>query len=344
MLTILKPRIRLLQQLDRYAKFAVEPLEKGYGHTLGNALRRVLLSSIEGTAVTSIQIDGVLHEFSTIPGVIEDTTEVILNLKELAIRSINGALDGARSARVEARGEGEVTGADVVLPPMMEVVNKEQRIATLSSRHSVLNMTLNIESGKGYQPANRQDKMHKPIGTIPIDAIFTPVRRVNYFVEPTRVGQKTDYDRLVLEIWTNGTIQPADAISQAAKILDTYLQLFFDFAEREEQERKSEEVVERERDRVLDYRIDDLDFSVRTYNCLKRENIETLEDLVRRTDHDLMNIRNFGKKSLTEVKEKLMALGLSLREPPMDEDYEELDEEEVFPQLENEDDDDEDLT
>jgi DNA-directed RNA polymerase subunit alpha len=342
MLTILRPRIRLVLQQDRYAKFSVEPLEKGYGHTLGNALRRVLLSSIEGTAITSIQIDGVLHEFSTIPGVIEDTTEIILNLKELAIRSVNGTLESARTARIEAHGEGEVTGADIVLPPMLEVVNKEQRIATLSAKSAVLNVTLNVESGKGYQPANRQDKMHKPIGTIPIDAVFTPVRRVNYFVEPTRVGQKTDYDRLVLEIWTNGTILPADAVSQAAKILDTYLQLFFDFAEREEQERQREEVEITQKDRVLDYRIDDLDFSVRTYNCLKRESIETLEDLVRRTEHDLMNIRNFGKKSLTEVKEKLMALGLLLREPPMDEEYEE-DEEEGFPQLDSEDED-EDLT
>lgn len=339
MLTILRPRIRQVQQLDRYAKFSVEPLEKGYGHTLGNALRRVLLSSIEGTAITSIQIDGVLHEFSTIPGVVEDTTEMILNLKELAIRSINGTLEGARTARIEAKGEGEITGADIVLPPMLEVINKEQRIATLTSRNASLNVTLNIESGKGYQPAKSQDKMHKPIGTIPIDAVFTPVRRVNYYVEPTRVGQKTDYDRLVLEIWTNGTIAPADAISQAAKILDTYLQLFFDFAEREEQERKMEEVEVREKDRVLDYRIDDLDFSVRTYNCLKREGVETLEDLVRRTEHDLMNIRNFGKKSLNEVKDKLTALGLALREPPMDEDFDEMDEEEGFPQLETEDDD-----
>lgn len=309
-----KPKIRCLEEQEKYGKFVVEPLERGYGTTLGTALRRVMLTSIRGPAITAVSISGVLHEFSTIPGIMEDVTDILLNLKELAIRTTVGPLTETKTGRVQARGKGEVTGADLQLPPELEVVTAEQHIATLTSDNAALSAELTVQEGTGYLPAEKQKRSEMPIGVIPVDAVFTPVRRVNLYVEPTRVGHQTDLDRLILEIWTNGTVQPSAAISQAAKILDRHLQIFFDFAEREAAEKRGVEDEVRERDRVLAYRIEELDFSVRTYNCLQRASVETLADLVQMTEDRLMQIRNFGKKSLNEVKEKLASLSLVLRE------------------------------
>lgn len=310
------PRIEMLADEPTYGKFVVEPLEQGFGYTIGNALRRVLLSSIPGAAVTSIKIDGVLHEFSTIPGVKEDTTELILNLRELYVKMRDGAAaDGEPlTVRMEVHGPGDVTGADIQTPPGVEIVNPEVHIATLNDETANLSAELTIERGRGYVLPENQENVKETIGVIPVGAVFTPVRKVSYTVDPTRVGHKTDYDRLVLEVTTNGTLLPSEAVSIAAKTLDRQLRLFFDFARRP-------------RDGYADYgeagpgalpgppdaRIEELDFSVRTYNCLKKANVLTIHELVQLTEADLMNIRNFGKKSLNEVKDKLESLNLSLR-------------------------------
>jgi DNA-directed RNA polymerase subunit alpha len=320
----LTPRIERLDdgKEPRFGSFLIEPLERGYGTTLGNAMRRVLLSSIPGAAVTFVSIEGVLHEFSTIPGVVEDTTELLLNLKELAIRilepSEGSTLDlphtpteGPRILRIERTGPGEVLGADVEGPSDVEVVNKDLHIATLDSAEAVLTVQMEVERGRGYVAAEEHDTSRRPIGWIPVDSIFTPVRRVGFRVEPTRVGHLTDFDRLVLEVQTNGTIDPADAISDAAKVLDRYLILFFDFQHQEEELAglpEAESAVSRQ----LQTRIEDLDFSVRTMNCLRREGVATVGELVKRTESDLMAIRNFGRKSLQEVKDKLTSMGLEL--------------------------------
>lgn len=324
---LLKPKVRCLEQRERYGKFVVEPLERGYGTTLGNALRRVLLASLEGAAISSVKIEGIQHEFTTLKGVVEDCTEIILNFKELAIAFMNGTLDEPKTGRIEAKGEGEVTGADVQLPPGLHVVNHELHIATLTSRTASLHIELIVEKGKGYAPAEKRDRASLPIGQIPIDAMFAPIRRVNYFVEPTRVGYKSDFDRLTMEMWTNGTIEPNRALTEAARILDEHLHLFFDFIQREEDERKGEQSQVLRKDRVLDYRTDDLDFSVRTANCLRRGRIETLRDLIQHTEEDLLKIRNFGRKSLNEVLEKLSTFGLKLKEskPETEEPDDDLD-------------------
>jgi len=303
-----------LDQLEHYGKFVVEPLERGYGTTLGNSLRRVLLSSIEGAAVTSVKIEGVQHEFSTIKGVAEDCTEIILNIKDLAISVSDGALDEPTVGRIEVKGQGEVTGADVQLPQGLEVVTPETHIATLTTKSASFKMELCIEKGKGYFPVDKRDRSNLPVGQIPVDAIYTPVRRVNYFVEPTRVGHKSDYDRLTMEIWTSGAIEPNRSLTEAALILSRCLDLFLDFIEREEEEKQSEEARAMRRDKVLEYRTDDLDFSVRTYNCLRKARVETLGALIQYTEPELLVIRNFGRKSLTEVLEKLATFGLRLRE------------------------------
>lgn len=335
------PRIETLEENDTYGKFVIEPLERGFGTTIGNGLRRVMLSSIPGAAITSIKIDGVLHEFSTIPGVKEDTTELILNLREINVRMLrDGASRPEPRLEVDVHGPGDVTGADIQTPPDVEIVNPEVHIATLDSESAHLKMEMAIEIGRGYVPPDKQERAKQTIGVIPVGAVFTPVRKVSYTVEPTRVGHKTDYDRLVLEIWTNGTLGPSDAISDAAKILDKYLRLFFDFSNR-----PRTGFADFGADGVMagpqapDARIEELDFSVRTYNCLKKANILTIGELVQYSETDLMNIRNFGKKSLTEVKEKLTMLGVSLRkakegEPPAiapqsDEDYDEDEEAEI---------------
>ncbi|MFB3881316.1 MAG: DNA-directed RNA polymerase subunit alpha [Armatimonadota bacterium] len=335
----LTPRIERLDDGSdpRYGQFLVEPLERGYGTTLGNALRRVLLSSIPGAAITFVTIEGVLHEFSTIPGVVEDTMEILLNLKGLGIKVLESPegpemgqppTEGPRILRIERRGPGEVLGADVEAPSDVEIVNKDLHIATLDTAEAVLNVQMEVERGRGYVPAEEQDASRRPIGAVPMDAVFTPVRKVGFRVEPTRVGHMTDFDRLIIDVTTNGTIDPADAISDAAKILDRYLILFFDFQQQEE-ELAGAPTVESAASRQLQTRIEDLDFSVRTSNCLRREGIGTVGELVQRTESDLMAIRNFGRKSLVEVKEKLATMGLTLRSesgeeigPPEDDEEE----------------------
>jgi len=309
------PRIEILEENENYGKFVIEPQERGFGTTLGNALRRVMLSSIPGAAVTTIKIDGVLHEFSTIPGVKEDTTELILNLRELNVKMVH---DGTvrpepKIIEIDVHGPGDVTGADIKTPPEIEVVNPEVHIATLDDETAHLKMEMTVELGRGYVPPEKQERAKQTIGLIPIGAVFTPVRKVSYTVEPTRVGHKTDYDRLVLEVWTNGTIRPSDAISDAAKILDKHLRMFFDFSSSPGSGLIDFGVGSPvSGQQAPDARIEELDFSVRTYNCLKKANILTIGELVQYSEADLMNIRNFGKKSLTEVKDKLAMLGLNL--------------------------------
>ncbi|MBE3591313.1 MAG: DNA-directed RNA polymerase subunit alpha [Firmicutes bacterium] len=295
---------------DRYGRFVVEPLERGYGTTLGNSLRRILLSSLPGAAVTSVKIDGVLHEFSSIPGVLEDVTDIILNLKGLAIK-MHG--DGPQVVRIEAEGEGEVTAGDIQTGPDVEIVNPDHHIATLD-KNGRLAMEMTVERGRGYVPADRNKRPDQPIGVIPIDSIFSPIRRVNYQVTDTRVGQVTNYDRLTLDVWTNGTIAPEEAVSYAAKILAEHLNLFIGLTDKVGEVEIMVEKEGDERDRLLSQSIDELELSVRSYNCLKRAGINTIGELVAKTPEDMMKVRNLGKKSLEEVQEKLAALGLSLRQ------------------------------
>jgi DNA-directed RNA polymerase subunit alpha len=335
----LTPRIERLDAAadPRFGEFVVEPLERGYGTTLGNALRRVLLSSIPGAAITFVTIESVLHEFSTIPGAVEDPTEILLNLKELAIKALDTLAEpdaaqppaeGPRILRIERTGPGEVLGADVETPSDVEIVNKDQHIATLDSADASLSIQMEVERSRGYVAAEEHDTSRRPIGAIPVDSIFTPVRRVGFRVEPTRVGHMTDFDRLILEVTTNGTIDPADAISDAAKVLDRYLILFFDFQQQEEELAGAPE-VESAVARQLQTRVEDLDFSVRTSNCLRREGIGTVGELVQRTESDLMAIRNFGRKSLQEVRDKLATMDLTLADesdqPPSEEEEDDAD-------------------
>ncbi len=321
-LDTLTPRIERLDdgRDPRFGSFLIEPLERGYGATLGNPLRRVLLSSIPGAAVTFVTIEGVLHEFSTIPGVVEDTTEILLNLKELAVKILEspmsaemgqGPLEGPRILRIDRSGPGEVLAADIEAPADVEVVNKDLHIATLDSPNARLSVQMEVERGRGYLTAEEHDTSRRPIGAIPVDSIFTPVRKVAMRVEPTRVGHMTELDRLIIEVTTNGTIDPADAISDASKILDRYLILFFDFQHQEEELAGVPE-GESTLARQLQTRIEDLDFSVRTMNCLRREGIATVGELIQRSENDLMAIRNFGRKSATEVRDKLAGMGLKL--------------------------------
>jgi len=314
-----QPRVRALQVSDRYGKFVVDPLPKGYGHTLGASLRRVLLTSIEGVAITAVQVQGVQHEFSTIPGIVEDMMEIVLNLKEIGIKSVNGRLEGPLAARIDKVGEGRVTGADVQLPPGVVIVSPEKPICTLSKAEARFDAVLTIESGTGYVPSGMQERS-KTIGTIPVDAIYSPVTRVNYFVEPTRSGQQTDLDKLVIEIHTNGALSPGASLSSAAAIMSQYLVLFAGLDGNVEV--APLDGVPQQTSRARDIKIDDLDFSNRTYNCLKRQGIETLEELGGYTEEELMNIRNFGQKSLDEVKDKLKEYNLELR-PPASSDAEE---------------------
>ena len=308
-----------VQTLDTgasYGKFVIEPLERGYGATLGSSLRRVLLSSIPGAAITYVKIDKVMHEFSTIPGVKEDTTELLLNLKGLNIRvHSSGDVKEPKTIRIDRKGEGVVTGADVECPSDVEIVNPEVYLATINDNESTLSIELTIEINKGYVLPDRLERRNlMNIGTIPMGAAFTPVRKVNYIVEQTRVQSNTNLERLVLEVWTNGTITPETAISEAAKILVGYFKLFEGF-----RPVTGAQVPGLPPDEGItgppapNIRIEELDFSVRTYNCLKKANILTVPDLVHYTENDLMQIRNFGRKSLTEVREKLTALSLILR-------------------------------
>jgi len=311
------PHIETMEENETYGKFVVEPLERGFGITLGNSLRRVLLSSIPGAAITSVKIEGVLHEFSTIPGVKEDTTELLLNLKDIHIKMHR---DGAskpepRTIWIDVKGAGEVTGADIRTPADIEIVNPETHIATISDESAGLSMEMTVEIGKGYVLPEKHEKIKPTIGVIPVGSQFTPVTKVNFIVEPTRVGHRTDLERLVLEIWTTGAIAPSEALSESARILERHIRLFAEFAGGSRLEpfdatgAYGDEIPLAARDA----RIEELDFSVRTYNCLKKANILTIGELVQISEQDLMGIRNFGKKSLAEVKEKLAQMGLSLK-------------------------------
>lgn len=296
---------------DCYGEFVIEPLEHGFGVTLGNALRRILLSSIPGAAVTSVKIDGVLHEFSTVPGVKEDVAEIILNIKQLALKCDH---DEAQTIIINATEEGEVTGADILTTEAVEVINKDLHIATMD-KDSRLYIEMVVETGNGYVSAekNKSKNDELPIGTIPIDSIYTPVHKVNFSVEDTRVGQDTEKDRLMLTIVTNGNLTPTEALSWAARILTDHLEPFIKLKEGMEDTAIMIEKEEEEKDKVLDMTIEELDLSVRSYNCLKRAGINTVLELTQKTKDEMMKVRNLGKKSLEEVTEKMGALGLSLK-------------------------------
>lgn len=311
MIEIEKPRIEIVELSEdgSYGKFVVEPLERGFGTTLGNSLRRVLLSSLPGAAVTSIKVEGVLHEFSTIPGVKEDLVEIILNLKDLAIKMDQ---DEPKVITVNAQGPCVLTGADILTDAGVEIINGDQHIATLNE-DAKLYMEITIEKGRGYVPAERNKKPGQPIGIIPVDSIFTPIKRVNFNVEDTRVGQVTDYDKLTLEVWTDGSINADEATSLAAKIMSEHLMLFIDLTEHVNEVEIMVEKEEDEEEKVLEMTIEELDLSVRSYNCLKRAGINTVGELIQKTEEDMMKVRNLGKKSLQEVKDKLAELNLSLK-------------------------------
>lgn len=310
MIEIEKPTIsKSVDEDGCYGKFVVEPLERGYGTTLGNALRRILLSSLPGAAVTSVKIDGILHEFSTIPGVKEDVTEIILNLKKLAVR-----LEGENTKRaiINAVGPKEVTAADIIGDSDIEIFNHDLHIATLEE-NATLVMEINLARGRGYVPAEQNKTESTPISVIPVDSIFTPVRKVNFTVENTRVGQVTDYDRLVLEIWTDGSITPEEGVSIGAKIMQEHLNLFIQLTDATGAMEIMVEKEEDQKEKALEMTIEELELSVRSFNCLKRAAINTVEELTQKTEEDMMKVRNLGKKSLDEVKAKLEELGLSLK-------------------------------
>ena len=310
MIEIEKPRIECIEAPDNesYGKFIVEPLERGYGTTLGNSLRRVLLSSLPGTAVTSVKIAGVQHEFSTLPGVKEDMTEIVLNIKGIIAKLHS---DGPKTVYIEASGEGEVTAGDIRPDAEVEVLNPDHHLAYLGPDGS-LSMELVIDHGRGYVVADKNKSAQQIIGTIPVDSIYSPVLKVNYAVENTRVGNKTDYDKLTIEVWTDKTITPRDAVSLGAKILCDHFTLFTDLSETIGSESTVKEKVETQRDKVLEMTIEELDLSVRSFNCLKRANINTVEDLIGKTQDEMIKVRNLGRKSLEEVEHKLAAMGLSL--------------------------------
>ncbi len=309
-----KPRIEIAQISDdkKYGRFIVEPLERGYGTTLGNSLRRIMLSSLPGAAVSQVKIEGVLHEFSSIPGVKEDVTEIIMNIKDLALRNTSSTNE-AKVAYIEFEGEGIVTAADIQVDPDILVMNPDLVIAHLNGgTDSRLYMELTITKGRGYVSADKNKGEDVPIGVIAIDSIYTPVERVNLTVENTRVGQITDYDKLTLDVYTNGALEPDEAVSLAAKVLSEHLNLFIDLSENA---KTAEVMIEKEdnaKEKVLEMNIDELELSVRSYNCLKRAGINTVEELTNRTPEDMMKVRNLGRKSLEEVLGKLKELGLQL--------------------------------
>ena len=311
-----KPNIEIteISEDKKYGRFVVEPLERGYGTTLGNSLRRIMLSSLPGTAITHVKIDGVLHEFSSIPGVKEDVTEIIMNLKSLAIKNTSET-DEPKTAYIEFEGEGVVTGADIQVDPDIEIMNPETVIATLSGgADSKLYMELTIANGRGYVSADKNKNGELPIGVIPIDSIYTPVERVNLTVENTRVGQITDFDKLTLDVYTNGTLAPDESVSLAAKVLNEHLKLFIDLSEVAQAAEVMIEKEDDEKEKVLEMSIDELELSVRSYNCLKRAGIANVQELTQKSEADMMKVRNLGKKSLKEVKDKLIEKGLSFRD------------------------------
>jgi DNA-directed RNA polymerase subunit alpha len=311
MIEIEKPRIERVEvgSDGTYGKFVIEPLERGYGITLGNSLRRIMLSSLEGTAVTSIRIEGVQHEISKMEGVKEDVTEIVLNMKQLIIK-LHG--DSPKNLRIDAVGEGEVTAGDIKVDADVEILNPDLHIATLGPEGR-LYMDISISRGRGYAPAEKNKDKGSNIGTINIDSIYTPVRKVNYVVENTRVGQITDYDKLTIEVWTNGILSPDEAVSISAKILSDYLKFFIELSDNAKNTEIVIEPGESKHDKVLEMTIEELDLSVRAYNCLKRAGINTVEDLIGRTEEDMIKVRNLGRKSLDEVIGKINTLGLGLR-------------------------------
>ena len=313
-----KPKITMEEATDKnHGRFVVEPLERGYGTTLGNALRRIMLSSLPGAAVSQVKIDGVLHEFTTIPGVKEDVSEIIMNLKNLAIRN-DSASDEPKTAYIEFEGEGVIHASDIQADTDIEIVNPDQVIATVSGgRDSKIYMELTITKGRGYVSAEKSKTDDMPIGVIAVDAIYTPVERVNMTVGDTRVGQQTDFDRLTLDVWTKGTLSPREAVSLAAKVLNEHLKLFVDLSETAQVAEVMIEKEDDEKEKVLEMNIDELELSVRSYNCLKRAGINTVEELCSKTSEDMMKVRNLGRKSLEEVLAKLKDLGLQLK--PSDE-------------------------
>jgi DNA-directed RNA polymerase subunit alpha len=311
MIEIEKPKIETVEISEdaKYGKFVVEPLERGYGTTLGNSLRRILLSSLPGAAVTSVQIDGVLHEFSTIDGVVEDVTAIILNIKKLALKIYS---DEEKTLEIDVQGEGVVTAADITHDSDVEILNPDLHIATLAEGGR-LRMRMTAKRGRGYVPAEANKREDQPIGVIPIDSIYTPVSRVSYQVENTRVGQVTDYDKLTIDVWTDGSIGPKEAISLGAKILTEHLNIFVNLTDEAQNAEIMVEKEEDQKEKVLEMTIEELDLSVRSYNCLKRAGINTVQELTQKTEEDMMKVRNLGRKSLEEVKAKLAELGLSLR-------------------------------
>jgi DNA-directed RNA polymerase subunit alpha len=310
MVEIEKPRIQCIENPGdvSYGKYVVEPLERGYGTTLGNALRRILLSSLPGTAVTSIKISGVQHEFSTIPGVKEDVTDIVLNIKKIIAKLHS---NGPKTVYIECSGECEVTAGDIKSDGEVEILNPDLHIATLGP-DATLNMELTLNHGRGYVPADRNKPAQSVIGLIPVDSIYTPVPKVNYTVENTRVGNMTDFDKLTLEVWTDGTISARDAVSLAAKILCDHFTLFTDLSEAMGRSSTVVETKDTTQDKVLELTIEELDLSVRSFNCLKRANINTVADLISKTEEEMMKVRNLGRKSLEEVINKLAMMGLSL--------------------------------
>ena len=316
MIDIEKPKIEIAEISDdnRYGRFVCEPLERGYGTTFGNSLRRMLLSSLEGAAITSIRIDGVLHEFSTIPGVRDDVTNIVLNLKQLCLKMQGNE---PKVIRIDVEGEKEVTAADIICDADIEILNPDLHIATVNETGK-LKIEMTVERGRGYVPAEKNKKPDDTIGVIPIDSIFSPVQRVNYTVNDTRVGNVTDYDKLTLEVWTDGSLRPEEAVSKAAGILVMHLKLFQNMdgltEDVEEEEASFPEEEEDKSSKTLEMNIEDLDLSVRSFNCLKRANINTVADLAEKTEEDMMKVRNLGRKSLEEVKKKLEELGLTLKQ------------------------------
>ena len=309
-----KPNIEVVEISDdnKYGRFTLEPLERGYGTTLGNSLRRIMLSSLPGAAVSQVKIAGVLHEFTTIPGVKEDVTEIVMNLKDLAIRN-NSPTNEAKIAYIDYTGEGVITAGDIQVDQDIEIVNPDLVIATLDSADSKLYMELTITKGRGYVDAEKNGSDNSAVGVIPIDSIYTPVERVNIQIENTRVGQITDYDKLTIEVFTNGALAPDEAISLAAKVLSEHLNLFINLSENAKTAEVMIEKEEDDKEKVLEMNIDELELSVRSYNCLKRASINTVEELINKTPEEMTKVRNLGRKSLEEVFAKLKELGLELK-------------------------------
>ena len=310
-----KPKIEIaeISEDNKYGRFVVEPLERGYGITLGNSLRRIMLSSLPGAAVSHVKIDGVVHEFSAIPGVKEDVTEIIMNIKSLAIKNTS-LTNEPKLAYIEYEGEGVVTAADIQVDQDIEIMNPDQVIATLSGGADCkLYMELTITKGRGYVSSDKNKSDDLPIGVLAVDSIYTPVERVNMTVENTRVGQITDYDKLTLDVWTNGVINAQEAVSLAAKVLTEHLNLFVNLSDKASSAEVMVEKDDKGKEKILEMTIEDLDLSVRSFNCLKRAGINTVEDLINKSEEDMMKVRNLGRKSLEEVIQKLNSLGFSLQ-------------------------------